>query len=104
MATTISDLQDQIKDVEGFNVKILDFSKKTIYRNTMISFVPDFDYNRPANENMTIAEWCMDRFKSLYHGFDVEVYYNGDRDPVPGNTKLSITVIITSLLWRFKCI
>lgn len=51
------------------------------------SGMPTWPYGRAAKGVWTVADWKRERFQPTYPGFTVDVL-DGDRSPVPGQTKL----------------
>ena len=82
----IEGVERKIKRVEGFDVRVLWPSRKDVRSDKQ--GLPSYSFARAANNDITVATWKIQRFRSTYPGFDVEVL-DASGHAVPGNTKLS---------------
>lgn len=83
--TKIKFVENKIRKVEGFGVKIRHLDGRDVRADMEVSM--SYDFERSAKSEMTVAEWIESRFKSRHAGFNIEVVYaNGEK--VHGATKL----------------
>jgi hypothetical protein len=84
---TIGSIEKKIERVEGFRVNVLYPDGRNI-RSDQEDFRHNYNYERAANGDMTVAQWRDVRFRKVFPGFGVEVLY-GDGQVANGNAKLS---------------
>ncbi len=83
---TIQSIERKIVRVERFAVRILYLDGRNI-RSDQADFQHTYNYERAANDDMTVSEWKESRFQNAFQGFKVKVLL-GNGQPANGNTKL----------------
>jgi hypothetical protein len=78
------EVEKRIWDVEEFNVYFAHLSGQDV---RMERLVPEYPYESPATDNITVETWKATRFRPNYPGFEVGVLNAEDKD-VHGNTML----------------
>lgn len=81
----VENVEKRIWNVEGFQVHVL-YREGTNVRGDRTG-LPQYQYQRAAADDITVAAWKETRFRASYPGFEVDVL---DRrgNIVQGNTKL----------------
>ena len=83
---TIQSIERKIERVERFAVKILYPHGQNI-RSDQAGFQHTYNYERAANDDITVSQWKESRFQNAFQGFKVKVLL-GNGDVANGNTKL----------------
>lgn len=83
--STVAKVERKIRRVEGFGVRILHLRGSDVRGDR--KGMPQYDYHRAADNDITVETWKASRFRPSYPGFEVVVV---DRrgNPMQGNTKL----------------
>ena len=81
----VDTLERRIKQIEGFNVRVL-WPDKTDVRSDYVG-AKAYRCIRAARDSWTVASWIRERFKRSNPQFDVEVI-DGNGNPVHGRTSL----------------
>jgi hypothetical protein len=81
----VKNVEKKIWDVEGFDVAILHGDGKDIRGDK--KGIPQYTFDKAAQNSFTIKEWTKKRFLKKYPGFQVKVF-NADNVEVSGNTTL----------------
>lgn len=80
----VKSVEKRIWDVEGFSVEFRRDGRDVRGDKTG---VPQYRYQRAAKDDMTVADWRVNRFCVSYPGYEVAVL-DGDGNSVHGSTKL----------------
>jgi hypothetical protein len=83
--SSIANVERKIKRVEGFRVRILHLSGADVRGDR--EGLPQYDYHRAADNDITVETWKETRFRPSFPGFEVDVV-DGRGRSVQGNTKL----------------
>ncbi len=83
--STVANVERKIRRVEGFNVRILHL-RGTDVRGDRRG-LPQYNYQRAAENEITVENWKAQRFRLSYPGFEVDVV-DARGNSVQGNTKL----------------
>jgi len=84
MKKKVSAIMEQVRNVEGFNIKILDGDiQKPYCSNKKVDF--SYDYKRAASATMTVSQWSRQRMPDEV---GVEVF-NAEGEVVHGRTQLN---------------
>ena len=83
---SLKTVQKRMFRIEGFEVAFRHPDGRAMRGDR--SGVPQYEYQRKAKDNITVAAWKNQRFFPNYAGFEVEVL-NGQGESVPGKTLLS---------------
>jgi hypothetical protein len=83
--SSIANVERKIKRVEGFRVRILHLSGADVRGDR--EGLPQYDYHRAADNDITVETWKETRFRPSFPGFEVDVV-DARRRSVQGNTKL----------------
>lgn len=81
----VKNVEKRMWDVEGFAVRILHPDGTDVRGDRM--GLPQYPYQRAAENDITVETWKATRFRPSYPGFEVDVV-DGDGTSVQGNTKL----------------
>ena len=81
----VKNVEKRIWDVVGFAVRILHPDGTDVRGDRM--GLPQYSYQRAAENDITVETWKATRFRPSYPGFEVDVVA-GDGTSVQGNTKL----------------
>jgi hypothetical protein len=83
--SSVANVERKIKRIEGFRVRILHLNGSDVRGDR--EGLPQYDYERAADNDITVETWKETRFRPSYPGFEVDVV---DRrgNSVQGNTKL----------------
>ena len=81
----VKNVEKRMWDVEGFAVRILHLDGTDVRGDRM--GLPQYSYQRAAENDITVETWKATRFRPSYPGFEVDVV-DGDGNSVQGNTKL----------------
>ena len=81
----VKNVEKRIRDVEGFAVRILHPDGTDVRGDRM--GLPQYSYQRAAENDITVETWKATRFRPSYPGFEVDVV-DGGGTSVQGNTKL----------------
>ncbi len=85
---TSRELEQQIENVERFNVQILSGTGRRL-RSDATGFA-EYPYERAATGSLTVAAWIADRFNKHYEGYAINVCTtNGD---IAGTRKKLLTI------------
>lgn len=83
---TIQSIERKIERVERFAVTILYPDGRNI-RSDQADFQHTYNYERAANDDITVSQWKASRFQNAFQGYKVKVLFGNGR-PANGNTKL----------------
>ncbi len=83
--SSVANVERKIKRIEGFRVRILHLTGADIRGDRQ--GLPQYNYHRAADNDITVETWKETRFRPSYPGFDVDVV-DRRRKSVQGNTKL----------------
>jgi hypothetical protein len=78
-------VEKRIWDIEGFAVRILHLDGRDVRGDRM--GLPQYPYEMPAKNDLSVEQWKSGRFRRAYPGFRVDVLDDGGHD-VHGNTQL----------------
>jgi hypothetical protein len=92
----IQALEDQIIGIEKFAVRIT----ATKGRRSQQRKLPDYPFEKPADNEATVRSWKEQRFLKTYPKCEVEVLY-GDGTPVTGSVSL-MSVRLSGIAKRLK--
>lgn len=83
--STVANVERKIRRVEGFRVRILHLRGADVRGDR--TGLPQYNYHRAAENDITVEAWKATRFRPSYPGFEVDVM---DRrgNSVQGNMKL----------------
>jgi hypothetical protein len=83
--SSVANVERKIRRVEGFRVRILHLNRIDVRGDR--EGLPQYNYHRAADNDITVETWKETRFRTSYPGFEVDVV---DRrgNSVQGNTKL----------------
>lgn len=81
---TIKTVEQKIYAIEGFEIHFMRDGNNV---RSDLADIPQYDYQRKANDDMTVTEWKTVRFKQSYPGFDAKVCDKSGQ-AVHGATKL----------------
>lgn len=84
--STVANVERKIRRVEGFRVRILHLRGADVRGDR--TGLPQYNYHRAAENDITVETWKATRFRPSYPGFEVDVM---DRrgNSVQGNMKLN---------------
>lgn len=82
----IKNIEDRIRNIEGFRVRILTRDGRNI-RGDLTGIPHYYQYEKAAKNDMTVEKWKESRFRNLYPGFSIDVL-NKRGERMHGNTKL----------------
>lgn len=82
----VEHVERKIRRVEGFDVRILHLRGSDVSGDR--EGLPQYGYDRAADNNITVEHWKATRFRPSYPGFEVDVV-DSRGVSVQGNTKLS---------------
>ncbi len=83
--STVANVERKIGRVEGFRVRILHLRGADVRGDR--SGLPQYNYRRGAENDITVKNWKVTRFRPSYPGFGVDVV-DGRGNSVQGNMKL----------------
>lgn len=83
--STVENVERKIRRVEGFGVRILHLHGSDVRGDR--AGLPQYDYHRAADNDITVETWKATRFRTSYPGFEVDVVDRRGHS-VQGNTKL----------------
>lgn len=83
--STVANVERKIRRVEGFRVRILHLRGVDVRGDR--AGLPQYDYHRAAENDITVETWKATRFRASYPGFEVDVL-DGRGNSVQGNMKL----------------
>jgi hypothetical protein len=83
--STVVNVERKIRRVEGFEVHILHLRGADVRGDR--TGLPQYNYHRAAENDITVKTWKETRFHPSYPGFEVNVV-DARGNPVRGNTKL----------------
>ncbi len=83
--SSVANVERKIKRVEGFRVRILHLSGADVRGDR--EGLPQYDYHRAADNDITVETWKETRFRPSFPGFEVDVV-DARGNSVQGNTKL----------------
>jgi hypothetical protein len=81
----VRNVEKRIWDLEGFAVRILHLGGRDVRGDR--SGLPQYPFQYPAKNDMTVEAWKENRFHPTYPGFEVDVE-DAYGHSVHGNTKL----------------
>lgn len=83
--SSVANVERKIRRIEGFRVRILHLNRIDVRGDR--EGLPQYNYHRAADNDITVETWKETRFRLSYPGFEVDVI---DRrgNSVQGNTKL----------------
>ncbi len=84
--STVANVERKIRRVEGFRVRILHLNGIDVRGDR--AGLPQYNYHRAAENNITVENWKATRFRLSFPGFDVDVMAR-EGNSVQGNMKLS---------------
>ena len=91
--STVANVERKIRRIEGFHVRILHLTGADVRGDR--AGLPQYDYHRAAENDITVETWKTIRFRPSFPGFAVDVV-DARGNSVQGNTKLE-TVRVTYL-------
>jgi hypothetical protein len=83
--SNVANVERRIARVEGFRVRVLHLRGADVRGDR--SGMPQYDYHRAADNDITVETWKATRFRPSYPGFEVDVV-DARGNSVQGNTKL----------------
>jgi hypothetical protein len=83
--SSVANVERKIRRIEGFRIRILHLIGTDVRGDR--EGLPQYDYHRAADNDITVEAWKETRFRHSYPGFEVDVLDRRGRS-VQGNTKL----------------
>lgn len=83
--SNVANVERRIARVEGFKVRVLHLRGADVRGDR--SGMPQYNYHRAADNDITVETWKATRFRPSYPGFEVDVV-DARGNSVQGNTKL----------------
>lgn len=83
--SSVANVERKIRRIEGFGVRILHLSGADVRGDR--EGLPQYDYHRAADSDITVESWKETRFRHSFPGFEVDVV-DARGNSVQGNTKL----------------
>jgi len=83
--SNVANVERRIARVEGFRVRVLHLRGSDVRGDR--SGMPQYEYHRAADNDITVEAWKATRFRPSYPGFEVDVV-DARGNSVQGNTKL----------------
>lgn len=83
--SSVANVERKIKRVEGFRVRILHLNGTDVRGDR--EGLPQYDYHRAADNDITVETWKETRFRHAFPGFEVDVV-DVRGNSMQGNTKL----------------
>jgi hypothetical protein len=83
--SSVANVERRIRRIEGFGVRILHLSGADVRGDR--EGLPQYDYHRAADNDITVETWKETRFRHSFPGFQVDVI-DARGNSVQGNTKL----------------
>jgi hypothetical protein len=83
--SNVANVERRIARVEGFRVRVLHLRGADVRGDR--SGMPQYNYHRAADNDITVETWKATRFRPSYPGFEVDVV-DARGNSVQGNTKL----------------
>ena len=81
----VMSVEKRIWDVEGFAVRILHLDGRDVRGDRL--GLPQYPYDSPAKNDLSVEQWKETRFRQAYPGFRVDVM-DCDANSAHGNTRL----------------
>ena len=83
--SNVANVERRIARIEGFRVRVLHLRGSDVRGDR--SGMPQYNYHRAADNDITVETWKATRFRPSYPGFEVDVV-DARGNSMQGNTKL----------------
>ena len=83
--SNVANVERRIARIEGFRIRVLHLRGADVRGDR--SGMPQYNYHRAADNDITVETWKATRFRPSYPGFEVDVV-DARGNSMQGNTKL----------------